>query len=104
MAPYAWRRQRPGCDVRGRTRRQGARGQPGPAGPGTLERLRAEDAAEIARLTHANRHLVRLHAEDVAEIARLKLGHWSLRKKILFGLGCALTGAGAVRLATHGRR
>ena len=70
----------------------------------TLERLRAEDAAEIARLTHANRHLVRLHAEDVAEIARLKSGHWSLRKKLLFGLGCALTGAGAVRLATHGRR
>ena len=71
----------------------------------TLERLRAEDAAEIARLTQANRHLVRLHAEDVAEIAKLKAaGHWSLRKKILFGLGCALTGAGAARWATHGRR
>ena len=71
----------------------------------TLERLRAEDAAEIARLTQANRHLVRLHAEDVAEIARLKaLGYWSLRKKILYGLGCALAGAGAVRLATYVRR
>lgn len=75
----------------------------------TLERLRAEDAAEIARLTQANRHLVRLHAEDIAEIARLKAsGHWSLRKKILVGLGCALTGAltgaGAMRLASHVRR
>ena len=71
----------------------------------TLERLRTEDAAEIARLTQVNRHLVQLHAEDVVEIARLKaLGHWSLRKKILFGLGCALGGAGAVRLAMHGRR
>jgi hypothetical protein len=69
----------------------------------TLERLRAEDAAEIARLTQANRHLVRLHAEDAAEIARLRAsGRWSLRKKILFGLGCALTGAGAVGWATHG--
>lgn len=71
----------------------------------TLERLRAEDAAEIARLTQANRHLVRLHADDVAEIARLKAaGHWSLRKKILIGLGCALAGAGAARLSTHMRR
>ena len=43
--------------------------------------------------------------QDVAEIARLKaLGYWSLRKKILFGLGCALAGAGAARLATHVRR
>ena len=71
----------------------------------TLERLRAEDAAEIARLTRANRHLVQLHAEDAAEIARLTAARpWSLRKKILFGLGCALTGAGAVGWATHARR
>jgi len=71
----------------------------------TLERLRAEDAAEIARLTRANRHLVQLHAEDAAEIARLTAARpWSLRKKILFGLGCALTGAGAVGWAAHARR
>ncbi len=71
----------------------------------TIERLRAEDAAEIARLTRANRHLVQLHAEDAAEIARLTAARpWSLRKKILFGLGCALTGAGAVGWAAHARR
>ncbi len=71
----------------------------------TLERLRAEDAAEIARLTQANRQLARLHAEDAAEITRLRAsGRWSLRTKILFGVGCALAGAGAVRWATHGRR
>ncbi len=71
----------------------------------TLERLRAEDAAEVARLTQANRSLVRLQAEDAAEIARLTAADdWSLGKKILFGLGCALTGAGVARLAMQGRR
>ncbi len=71
----------------------------------TLEQLRAEDAAEIARLTQANRSLERLRAEDAAEIARLNAADdWSLGKKILFGLGCALTGAGVARLAMHGRR
>ncbi len=71
----------------------------------TLERLRAEDAAEIARLTQAKRHLERLHAEDLAEIARLKAaGYWSLRTKILFGLGCAVAGASAARLVMHARR
>jgi len=71
----------------------------------TLERLRAEDAAEVARLTQANRSLERLRAEDAAEIARLTDEEdWSLGKKILFGLGCALTGAGVAHLAMQGRR
>ena len=74
-----------------------------------LEQQHADDAAEYVRVTGANATLERLRAEDVAEIARLKaLGYWSLRKKILVGIGCALTGAltgaGAMRLATHVRR
>ncbi len=70
-----------------------------------LERLRAEDAAEIARLTQDNRQLVQMHTEDAARIARLTAAkEWSLGKKIMLGLTCALTGAGTVGLVMRARR
>ena len=71
----------------------------------TLQRLRAEEAAEIGRLTQENRQLVRMRAEDAAKIARLTTAReWSVGRKIVFGLGCALTGAGTVGLVMRARR